>query len=492
MPAVQQAREWTSLLGGELDWNETYSPSERVDGRSIPIPRGRVVGGSSSINAMLWYRGHPDDYDAWEAAGATGWNHAAMLPFFKRSEDWMRGENEHRGVGGPMRIEVSPAPHPVAESLLTGAQEVGLPFIDDANAQSNEGACLANFNAVNVTSKPGAVTRLERWSAARGYLRPAARWSNLKVMTGTTVRQLILEAGVCVGVRCRTGGEDRELRASQGIVLASGALGTPRLLMLSGLGPPQQLREAGIVPKVDLPGVGANFQDHPLLRGMNFRMRQPLGPVRDNGGGAMLNWRSSQADHRPDLHVFVVQGVHAGPEVVRRYGIDPSDESICAISPGLMRSRSIGKIKLLSADGKMDIQPNYLEAPEDLSALVEGIDMVLDLAQTRSYRRILDGPLSPGGKLSRREAEQFIRMSCDTFFHCCGSAAMGTDDRAVVTPDLQVRGVENLWVADASVIPVIPTSNIQAPVIAVAERAAELIRGRLGNTADRPSLGSSL
>jgi len=471
---VSEARQWAAQLGGPLDWNEVYAPSEAVQGRSIPIPRGRVVGGSSSINAMLWYRGHPDDYEAWEASGATGWNYTSLLPYFKRSEDWMGGESETRGAGGPMRIEVSPDPHPVAESLLNGAQELGLPVIEDANAGSNEGACLANFNAVTQDGS------LQRWSAARGYLRPAASWPNLTVLTDTEVTELILESGRCTGVEIRRSGRRSVVRASRGVVLTLGALGTPRLLMRSGIGHADQLRRAGVRPAVDLPGVGANFQDHPLLMGMNFRLKKSRGPIRDNGGGAMLNWRSSYADHRPDLHAFVVQGAHAGPGVAARFGIDHADERTFAISPGLMRSRSVGQIQLRSSAGDLDIQPNYLAEPSDMEALIEAMDTVLDLAQTRDYAELIESPLSPSGRLSRREAEDFVRYSCDTFFHCCGSASMGKSAMAVVDPELKVYGVENLWVADASVIPIIPTCNIQAPVIAVAERAAELIRERVG------------
>ncbi|MBE1514478.1 GMC family oxidoreductase [Nesterenkonia halotolerans] len=470
---VREARDWAAQLGGPLDWQEVYAPSESVKGRRIPIPRGRVVGGSSSINAMLWYRGHPDDYDAWEAAGATGWNYRTLLPYFKRSEDWVGGESATRGSGGPMRVEVSPDPHPVADSLLSAAEELGLPVIEDANGLSNEGACLANFNA---TTQDGS---LQRWSAARGYLRPAAAWPNLTVRTDAEVTELTFESGQCTGVVIHQEGRSRSLRATLGVVLTLGALGTPRLLMRSGIGPADQLTAVGLAPRLNLPGVGANFQDHPLLMGMNFRLREPRGPLRDNGGGAMLNWRSSVADQRPDLHAFVVQGAHAGPQVASRYGVHHADEKVCAISPGLMRSQSVGELRLLSPGGDLDIQPNYLAEPDDMTALIEGIDTVLELAQTQGYRELIEGPISPDRRLSRREAEEFVRLSCDTFFHCCGSAKMGIDAMSVVSPELRVHGTENLWVADASVIPVIPTCNIQAPVIAVAERAAVLIREEL-------------
>jgi choline dehydrogenase len=421
---------------------------------------------------MLWYRGHPDDYDAWAKAGATGWDHETLLPYFRRSEDWQGGETPFRGAGGPMRIETSRDPHPVAAALLTGAAELGLPVIDDANADSNEGATWANFNAT--TGDDGV---MRRWSVARGYLGPAADWPNLTVRTDAEAVGLVLDADRCTGVVHRTDGRTTTTSAHAAVVLTLGAIGTPRLLMLSGIGDPEQLGPLGIRTSVALPGVGADLQDHPLLMGMNFQLREPMAALRDNNGGSMLNWRSSQADHRPDLHAFVVQGRHAGPALATRYGIG---DDVCAVSPGLMRSRSRGHVRLLDSTGTLDIQPNYLAERADLDALVESLETVQDLARTRDYAQLFERPLSPPGRLSRREAEQFVRDACDTFFHCCGTARMGTDAGSVVSPGLDVHGVAGLFVADASVFPEIPTCNIQAPVIAVAERAADLITAATG------------
>lgn len=464
---IDVAARWTSLLGGEHDWKHRYTPTGAVNGRSIAIPRGRVLGGSSSLNAMLWYRGHADDYNAWADAGAEGWDYAALLPYFRKSEDWQGGRTPFRGAGGPMRIETSPDPHPVAAALLTGAAELGLPVVEDANAESNEGATFANFNA---TTGPDGVMR--RWSTARGYLRPATGWPNLTVRTGAEAAGLLFEGDRCTGVAHHDGGRGTITLARAAVVLTLGAIGTPRLLMLSGIGDPGQLGPLGIRTRAALPGVGANLQDHPLLMGVNFRLRGPLAALRDNGGGSMLNWRSSRADHRPDLHAFVVQGPHAGPELAARYGVEGD---VCAVSPGLMRSRSRGHVRLRDAAGTLDLQPNYLSERADLEALVESLDTVQDLARTSGYRELVDGPLSPPGRLSRRDAERFVRESCDTFFHCCGTARMGTDPESVVSPGLDVHGISGLFVADASVFPEIPTCNIQAPVVAVAERAAELV-----------------
>ncbi|GAA3693953.1 GMC family oxidoreductase [Arthrobacter ginkgonis] len=464
---LQTASTWAGLLGGPYDWGYSYDPAPAVGHRRIPIPRGKVLGGSSSINAMLWYRGHRDDYDRWAAAGATGWDYESLLPYFRKSEDWQGGASRYRGAGGPLRIETSPDPHPVAAALLTGAAELGLPVIEDANAASNEGAALANFNAA--TGPDGVMRRV---STATAYLAPAAGWPNLTLRTGTTARRLLIEAGRATGVECTHDGGNTTVRARAGVVLTLGAIDTPRLLMLSGIGDAAQLRAAGIEPLLHLPGVGANLQDHPLLMGVNFRLKEPLAAVRDNGGGSMLNWRSTAADHRPDLHAFVVQGRHASPALAAKYRIDGD---VCAVSPGLMRSQSVGAIRLLDASGALSIDPNYLGERADLEALVESLDWMMDLALTSGYAGLVDGPLSPPRRLGRMDAVAFVRESVDTFFHCAGTAKMGTGEDAVVTPELAVRGIDGLWIADASVFPEIPTCNIQAPVVAVAERAAELV-----------------
>ncbi|WP_380157077.1 GMC family oxidoreductase [Kineococcus sp. R86509] len=469
---VLDAGRWVSLLGGDLDHRHVHAPTALVDGRTIPIPRGRVLGGSSSINAMLWYRGHPSDYDDWERRGASGWNWASLLPYFRRSEDWEGGASEFRGAGGPMRIETSRDPHPVASALLSGAAELGLPVIEDANAADNLGATLANFNA-----RRRADGVLERWSTARGYLEPALERPNLHVLTGSPVHRVVFEGLRAVGVEHVVDGGLRTTRAER-VVLSVGALETPRLLSMSGIGDPAELSRLGLATRVALPGVGDRYADHPLLMGMVFRAREPLGPVRDNGGGAMLNWRSSVAGVGPDLHAFVVQGPHAGPEV--RAAHDVSGD-VFAVSPGLMGSRSTGAVRLTSSEpgAPLHVQPNYLAEPDDLQALVESIDTVFDLMATSGYRALSSGAAAPDRRpRDRAEAVAFVRRSVDTFFHSSGTAAMGTDDRSVVGPDLAVHGVEGLFVCDASVFPSLPTCNTQAPVVAVAERAADLFRAR--------------
>ncbi len=463
---VDHPETWATLLGGEYDWGHTYEPNPLLGGRAVPIPRGRVLGGSSSINAMLWYRGCADDYDAWEEAGAKGWNFRALLPYFRRAEDWEGGATELRGEGGPLRITRPADPHPIASGLLGAASELGMAVLDDSNGPDIEGASLANLTVADG----------RRVSTARAYLDPAAGRPNLTVRTDVTVIGLLVDGNRCVGVQYDAGHGVEEVRAEAETLLCAGAISSPHLLMLSGIGDPLQLREHGIGVRVELPGVGRNLQDHPLLMGVNFRSKNPLGPGRDNGGGAILNWKSDPALPQPDLHAFVVQGVHATPEVAARYDIAGD---VFAVSPGLMRAHSVGELTLRSADPAVAprIDPRYLSDPRDLAALVAGLDRIFDLAGTLSYRALIDHPVAPDRRLSGAEAEEFVRRSCATFFHTAGTCSMGYGPDAVVDSELRVHGVEGLRVADASVMPVLPSCNTNAPVVALAERAAALIRG---------------
>jgi choline dehydrogenase-like flavoprotein len=463
--AIEDAAHWTALLRGAYDWGYDYAPGTYVDGRVIGIPRGRVLGGSSSINAMIWNRGHPSDYDAWEAAGARGWNFATVLPYFKRAEDWEGGASSWRGVGGPLRIERPHDPHPIARAMLEAAATLGVPLIDDMNGPSNEGAALPNLN----------VSKGVRWSVASGYLRPVAGRKHLTLLTNSLVIKLGFEHNNrCVSITHLVGGVAHVTRAGKEVILCAGAIDTPRLLLMSGIGSAAELKRLDVAVVCDLAGVGQNLQDHPLIMGVNFAAREPLGPLRDNGGGAIVNWKSRPDSLVPDLHAFVVQGPHAGPAIARAYVL-PDD--CFAISPGLMRSKSCGYLRLESTapGGRIEIQPNFLAEASDLKALVEGVAFCMDLAATPALARFAERPVSPDRPLSRREMEAFVRQACDTFFHTCGTCRMGNDEMAVVDSTLRVRGIDGLRIVDASVIPIIPSCNTNAPVVMIAERAADLI-----------------
>jgi choline dehydrogenase len=476
--------QWPNLLGTSLDWGYWYAPSPAVAGRAIPVPRGRVLGGCSAINAMNWYRGHPADYDAWEVAGAAGWDYESLLPYFRRSEDWEGGASRHRGAGGPMRVTRPADPHPVALALVDGAAELGLPEVADPNSGDNCGAALSNMN----------ISRRRRFSVVDGYLPawappaapgqvPVGAWEpapapppNLTVATGSAALRLVFAGARCASVLHVVHGALRETRARQEVILALGAFGTPELLIRSGIGDPVALRHLGVPVVSALPGVGRNLQDHPFVTGMNLRARDRLGLARDGGGGAMINWRSSAAP-RPDLHAAVAQRAHPVPGAAARDGLAGGD--VFAISPALMGSRSVGSLIVRSVGargpGAVEIRSGLLTEQADVDALIEAVDFVMDLAATSAYAPLIDKPLMTPGRLGRAEKVAFVRDHCSTLFHPCGTAAMGAGPDAVVDPSLAVYGVDGLRVVDASVIPVIPACNTQAPVIAIAERAADLI-----------------
>jgi len=479
--------QWTKLLGTSLDWGYWYAPAAAVAGRSIAIPRGKVLGGCSAINAMQWYRGHPADYDAWGEAGATGWSYKELLPYFRRCENWEGGASAQRGAAGPMRVTRPADPHPLALAMLDGAAELGLPKLDDPNSGDTWGATLANLNIAEGRRFSVVDGYLPAWAppAAAGQVpagacQPApAPLPNLTVATGSLAVGLGFTGTRCVSVRHTVRRSVRETRAAREVILALGAFGTPELLIRSGLGDPAALRKLGVPVVCALPGVGRNLQDHPFAAGLNFRARERLGLQRDSGGGALLNWCSSGAA-RPDLQAVLAQRAYRTPDRARRRG--QADGDVFAIAPGLMRPRGVGSLTVRSADpgdGRpaAEIHSGFLTEQADVDALVESLDFIMDLAATQAYVELIAEPLLPGsfGRMTRAEKSAFVRENCSTLYHPCGTAAMGTGPDAVVDPELTVYGVTGLRVADASVIPVIPSCNTQAPVIAIAERAADLI-----------------
>jgi choline dehydrogenase len=461
---IDDPTKWVSLGRSAYDWGYDYVPTPHVNGRTIGIPRGKVLGGSSAINAMMWYRGNPADYDAWDASGAKGWAFKDVLPCFKRCEDWEGGASEWRGAGGPLRIERSRVLHSIAAALIEGAAELGIPVIDDPNGATNEGAAPSNFN----------ICAGKRFSSARGYLWPVLDRDNLTVLPNSLVSGLGFEGHHCRSVRHLVDGKQIETRATVEIILALGAIDTPRLLMLSGIGDPVELRRLGIAARAALPGVGQNLQDHPLVRAVNFKARRPLGAVSDNGGGSMINWKTRASLAQPNVHAFPVQGRSATAEVANGYDLGGD---VFAIGVGLMRSRSRGYLRLLGAEmgSPIEIQPNFLREPDDLDDLVDAVGVVMELGTGKACADWFGGHAAPERKLNRDGTINFIRTACSTFFHTCGTAKMGSDDMSVVDARLAVRGVEGLRIADASVIPIIPSCNTHAPVTMIGERAADFI-----------------
>ncbi|MDJ1006315.1 MAG: GMC family oxidoreductase N-terminal domain-containing protein [Paracoccaceae bacterium] len=459
VPVLEDPRRWTEIAGTEWDWGLSYAPTPEVGGRAIAIPRGRVLGGSGTTNAMMWYRGHPSDYDRWVELGCSGWSWADCLTAFRRAETWAGGPSDLRGGEGPLRVAPPADPHPLALAMIEASGQAGHAVLDDPNGASNEGAAPANFN----------IDAGRRFGPVEGHLSGILDAENLTVALSTAALALLWQGDRAAGVRLCRDGERHEARASRGVVLAAGAFETPRLLIGSGIGPEPTLRALGVSVVAPRADVGDNLQDHPLVRGVNFAASRALPPPRDNGGGAILNWRSEPTRDKPDLHAFPVAARSATPALAER--LSKADFAICV---GLMGSKSRGRLTLTgaTADGPLHIDPGLLSHPDDRKALRLGIEAIKDLARQPALAALTERRLCP---TEEDDLDAFLALACGTFFHPCGTARMGSDDEAVTDPRLRVNGAESLWVADASVIPDIPSCNTHSVVTMIGERAAEFI-----------------
>lgn len=460
-PLVRDPLQWFALQSGRWDWGHAYAPQPALDGRIVPIPRGKALGGSSATNAMMWYRGVPADYARWDAV-APGWGWDDCLPAFRASEDWQGGASDLRGAGGPLSIRRAADAHPLTRAMLAGGAAMGLPVLDDPNGPGGEGVALANLN-IDAAGY--------RHTSADGYLRPLA--GRLTILSGTRALEILFDGDRATGVRVAGPGGVQVLSAPR-IVLAAGALETPRLLMLSGIGDPAELALLGLPCRVAAPGVGQNLQDHPLLRALNARAARPMGPAMDNGGGTLTIWRSAPGLDQADLLAFPIQNASGGADL--RAAHDLTGE-VFAIGLGVMRSHSKGRMRLTGPgpDDPLHIDPNLLGDPRDMAAMVEGVLFLQAMLETPAFAGLFGGHLAPARRADRQGARDFVRLACSTFFHTCGTARMGADADAVCTPRLQVRGTRGLWIADASVIPEIPACHTHAPVTMIGERAATFL-----------------
>ncbi|PLS22929.1 GMC family oxidoreductase [Neptunicoccus cionae] len=459
---IEDPARWFSLQTGTWDWGHHYTPSPRILDRKIAIPRGKALGGSSATNAMMWYRGVPADYDRWNDT-APGWGWQDCLPAFKAAECWSGGANELRGGDGPLQITRPNPDHPLTRAMIDGGVAMGLDRIDDPNGPEAGGVGLANFNI----DKAGL-----RHTSAQAYIAPILSSERLTVLTETLAHHLTFEGDRATGVAILSPKGEALLTARQGVILAAGALETPRLLMLSGIGPAKELAELDIALRIKAEGVGQNLQDHPLVRALNFRATAPLGAMVGNGGGTLSIWKSDDALPQADLLAFPVQGRSAVPALWDHYNLDGDD--IFSIGLGVMRSYSKGALRLTAATptAPLEIQPNLLSDPRDLAALVKGVEFLMDMVATPGFSSYFKDYVAPQ---RGDNFETFVRRSCSTFFHCCGTAHMGAGEDAPVSPRLGVKGCRKLWVADASVIPEIPSCHTHAPVTMIGERAATFI-----------------
>ena len=458
--------QWVENLGSPYDWAYHYEPSPHVAHRAIPLSLGKVLGGSGRINAMVWARGHRADYEGWAEAGNTGWDFHSVLPRFKQAEDWEDGESDFRGAGGPIRVERAKKLPAVTAAFIDAGRSSGMPYLDDLNVPEPEGVGPMNLNI-----RDGI-----RCSPADAYLWPVMAHQNLTILTDALALKLRFTGTRCTGLDFLVDGKLHSVGASSELILCTGAIHSPRLLLLSGIGPHADLKHLGIETLVDLPGVGRNLQDHVWIGGLCFEAKHPLPAPNNNLGGTACFWKSRPALARPDLMVLAAQVPLVSDEIATRYVIPPNT---FALFPCLVQPLSRGYLRIRSAEpnGALEIQPNFLAEQADVDALASGVELGLDLASQPAYLHLIKRWIVPAKRMSRKHTVEFARQTCLSYLHPVGTCAMGQDREAVVDAELRVRGVDGLRIADASVMPTIPAANTNAPSIMIGEFASKLLTG---------------
>ena len=469
-PTIANPSIWFYNVGGPLDYHLPVSPSPRLNNRAFNMALGHVLGGGSSINAMVWTRGMQRDYDGWAENGAKGWAFADVLPVFKSQEDWEGGANAWRGAGGPIHIRRPRDPHVTAPAFIDAAREMGMPILDDVNGPMCPGAGYINMNiAADGT----------RVSAVRAFLRPALSRPNLTLLLNTNVVKLNFKGTRCGGIKLMTDGGVKDIAADKEVILAAGAINSPKLLMLSGVGEAKALRSLGIEVVENLPGVGENLQDHVLLSGVVFKYKGKMpDPPADSNAVEAEAYLSSAPSGDTDISLVLHQLPVVTPEVASRYGTPPPDTF--TIAPALVQPTSKGSVRLASnkfQDAAV-INGNYLGTDRDFAAIVRAIEAARELGDQNAFDGLRESELIPGPKASAEEIRELARLASASFGHAVGTCKMGVDKFAVVDPELRVHGVSGLRVADASVMPRIITGpGTAASTHMIAGRAAQLILG---------------
>lgn len=468
----------------KVDWCYKTEPDAGIAGRQLQWPRGKVLGGSSSLNGLLYVRGQHEDYDRWEALGNKGWSFADVLPYFKKSEDQERGASEYHGVGGPLKVSDLRLRRPIADHFIAAAKDIGIPGNDDYNGATQEG--VGYFQQ---TAHKGF-----RWSTAKGFLRPARKRPNLVVETKAQTTRVLFEGRRAVGVEFMQGGERRTARARAEVILASGAIGSPQILQNSGVGPAELLKKVGVPLVHDLPGVGQNLQDHLQVRlvfktrertlndevnsmmgrawvGMQYMLNR-TGPLTLAASQVTIFTRSGPDVDRPDIQ-FHMQPLSADKPGEGAHPFSAFTASVCQLRP-----YSRGHIEIQSADPLQypAIHPNYLSDERDHAVAVGGIKVARRIAEAPSLKPHIISEYVPGAQFQTdAELLDAARRYSQSIYHPAGTCKMGNDPLAVVDERLRVHGLEGLRVVDASIMPELVSGNTNAPTIMIGEKASDMI-----------------
>jgi choline dehydrogenase len=453
------------LMQSDVDWEYWTVPQEGLNGREEYWPRGKTLGGSSAINAMMYVRGNPHDYDRWAELGNDGWSWNEMRPYFKRMEDFEGGESEYHGEGGPLRVEQEHPYGDVTNALIDAAVEVGFDRNENINAGQQEG-----MGPLPLTVRDGT-----RESTAVSYLHPVLDRENLAAQTGAHVTQIEFEGDTATGVTYVQDGSTDTVDADQEVILSAGSIDSVQLLLLSGIGPADELEEHGIDVKNDLPGVGKNLQDH-LVASAAYELHGDPEIQQGEVLCQVTGFERTDPDlPAPDLQYFLAR------VYFMRHGFDnPEEGAGMTPSATLLHPESRGEITLASDDPFDDpvIDPNYLAHEADLDTLVEGVKRTRQIGHADALEEYRGDEIWPEGDVENdADLREHVRETAQTIYHPVGTCKMGDDEMAVVDDELRVHGMNDLRVVDASVMPEITSGNTNAPTIAIAERAADIIRG---------------
>jgi choline dehydrogenase len=467
VPEVEMAAAWPLNLGSTRDWGFTALPNPHLNGRAIPMSMGKVLGGGSSINVMLWARGHKSDWDYFAAqAGDPAWSYDSALAIFREIENWQGAPDPaRRGQNGLLYITPPIDPNPVAPAMLDAATELDIPVFDDVNGSMMEGPGGASY--FNLRIRDG-----RRQSIFRSYAFPLMNQQNLTVLPGVLVTRVLIERAAAIGVECILDGRSHRFLASQEVILSLGAIHTPKVLMQSGVGDAETLTSLDIPVAQHLPGVGANFQDHIMVSSCIWEYPQPI-PPHGNGGEATIFAKSTPELDSPDIQLLQIQFPVPTPELAARYPIPSGSWGIFA---ALLRPRSVGRLSLTGAKpaDPILIDSQILSDPADLIALRRCVELAREVGNAQALRGFVKREVMPTA-LTSTAMDDFIRDGVTTIWHQSCTAKMGQDNMSVVDSRLKVYGIDRLRIADASVMPRVPLANTMAPSVIIGEQAGRAI-----------------